>query len=77
MLAKGAEWLREMEKIQLAQGEQVAHAHYGTGVVEGIVDQFGTLLVLVLFDSGWRHQVVATALQPIAQANSYNLRKTA
>ena len=77
MLARRAEWLREMDKVQLAQGQHVVHAHHGTGVVEAVVDQFGTLLARVLFDSGWQFQVVATALQPIVQADSYGLRKSA
>lgn len=76
-LARRAEWLREMDKVQLAQGQHVAHELHGTGVVEGIVDQFGTLLVRVLFDNGWRHQIVATMLQPVVQADSYGLRKSA
>ena len=77
MQARGAEWRKEMDKVQLAQGQHVAHELHGTGVVEGIVDQFGTLLVRVLFDNGWRHQIVATMLQPMVQADSYSLRKSA
>ena len=66
-----------MDKVQLSQGQHVAHELHGTGVVEGIVDQFGTLLARVLFDSGWQFQVVDTALQPIVQVDSYGLRKSA
>ncbi|MDE2786613.1 MAG: DnaJ domain-containing protein [Chloroflexota bacterium] len=76
-LARRAEWLREMDKVRLAQGQHVAHELHGTGVVEGIVNEFGTLLVRVLFDNGWRHRIVATMLQPVAQADSYGLRRSA
>lgn len=77
MLARRAEWLRAMDKVHLAEGQHVAHELHGTGVVEGIIDQFGTLLVRVLFDNGWRHQIVVTMLQPAVQADSYGLRKSA
>ena len=66
-LVRRAEWLREMDKDSYVKGSTSPTNSHGTGVVEGIVDQFGTLLVRVLFDSGWRHQIVATMLQPVCK----------
>lgn len=77
ILTKRYEWVRKMEAVRLSQGERVRHAHHGTGEVEAITDQFGTLLARVLFDSGLRHKVVATALESVAHPNAEHLRRVA
>ena len=77
LLAARGEWLRTMRGIKLCQGDAVSHAHHGMGIVQGIEDEFGTLMVRVRFENGWIHRIVATALLVVEQANAYDSRKIA
>ncbi len=47
----------------MTEGDRVAHPNHGMGVVHGFMDNFGAILARVLFDSGWQHQVIVTALE--------------
>ena len=72
LLKSRAEWLQEMDQVCLREGQRVNHYIHGLGVVQAITENFGTLLVWVTFDTGWRHNVVATALKAVTEANLYD-----
>ena len=83
-LAEGERWRREMEKIQMTEGDRVAHPNHGMGVVHGFMDNFGAILARVIFDSGWQHQVIVTTLEFVDMEkstdyllNTDHLRKSA
>lgn len=72
LLKSRAEWCQEMDQVCLREGQRVNHDIHGLGAVQAITETFGTLLVWVVFDTGRRHNVVATALKAVAEANSYD-----
>ena len=72
LLKSRAEWRQEMDQVCLREGQRVNHDIHGLGAVQAITETFGTLLVWVVFDTGRRHNVVATALKAVAEANPYD-----